>query len=468
MHTRIFAAVILLCIVPLSCKKKPDSKELISRTSDLSNKPSEKVAQMLEALRKTDAPTTAEELRRFYETPPLATNAAPLYTNAFSLLPDYGSSGNAFLWNDITNLPLRNAPMPKATRNELAKFCNENAALFDSLSIASQVKECRYTLHFSNDVMSTPVLYLSDINRCAKSMRAHCYWLIETGQIDRAVNSLCDQVALAQSLDRDPFLLSQYSRSACLTQCELGLERLLSRKKLDALQLTRLEQAFQWLSFKEGFARGLASERCIAIVLCQLPTKELRDMDILGLLSRIHESSTNSSRWAQLDMQSYRESATFVQDILFAVQSCEILIKAVDTPFPEAWELAKAFASNVAIAQTNLYVFTSLLTPSLRKTFERYAESEARLRVTRGALAIERMRLADNGRLPENADDPAVRSAMAGLNDPFDGKPIRYKRRAVNSYIVYSIGPNEKDDGGIPREESKDKTAYDLVFIVTR
>jgi len=468
MPSRIFAATLLVCFLSLACNKKTDSENSKPKTAKLAWKLPDEISLKLDALRKAGEPTTAEEMRRLYETTPLVTNAAPLYTNAFALLPAPGSFGYTFLSDGISNLPQHSAVMPKGTLDVLAKFCTENAALFDSLKTAARVKECRYSLDFHESLWDMPLTHVTGVGRCARAIRANCYLLIERGQIDAAVELIGDQVASVESLDRDPFLVSQLARSAWLTQCERTLERLLNRKKLDTSQLAQLEQAFQGISFKEGFTRALASERCSTIVICQRPAEQLKDMDILGLIPRLDESSANSSRWAQLDIQSYRESATFVQDILFALQSFEILIKAVDTPFPEALEVAKAFTSNVIIAQTNRYVFASLVTPSLRRTVERYAEGEARLRVTRGALAMERMRLVNNGRLPENADDPAVRSALSGLTDPFDGKPIRYKRRAANSYVIYSIGPDEKDDGGIPKEGAKDKTNYDLVLMVTR
>jgi len=468
MPSRIFAALLLICLLSLACNKKADSDSSKPKTAKSAWKLPDEIAQKLEALRKAGEPTTAEEMRRLYDTPPLATNAAPLYTNAFALLPGYDTPGGSFLSYGISNLPPRGAPMPKATLIALTKFCAENTALFDSLKTAALVKECRYSLDFPEKLWNMQFSHIVGVRRCAEAMRAYCYLLIERGQTDKAVELLCDQIALAGSLDRDPFLLSQLSRCACLTPCELALERLLNRKKLDAPQLARLERAVQSLGFKEGFTRALFSERCSAIVLCQRHAEELKDMDLPGLLGGIEKSSTNSPWWVQLDIQSYRESATFVQDILFTIQSNEILIRAVNTPLPEALEVAKEFASSVRIAQTKHYLFASLFTPSLRGTIGRYAEAEARLRVTRAALAIEKMRLANNGMLPENADDPAARSALSGLTDPFDGEPIRYKRRAANSYVVYSIGPDEKDDGGIPKGETKDKKNYDLVLMVTR
>src|ERR1035441_3788064 len=35
-------------------------------------------------------------------------------------------------------------------------------------------------------------------------------------------------------------------------------------------------------------------------------------------------------------------------------------------------------------------------------------------------------------------------------DDPYDGKPLRYKKLTPKGYVVYSIGRNRVDDGGFP------------------
>jgi len=55
--------------------------------------------------------------------------------------------------------------------------------------------------------------------------------------------------------------------------------------------------------------------------------------------------------------------------------------------------------------------------------------------------------------------------------DPFDGKPLRFKRLA-NGYMIYSIGRDLHDDGG--KEEPPSTTGvaktenYDITFTVER
>ena len=48
--------------------------------------------------------------------------------------------------------------------------------------------------------------------------------------------------------------------------------------------------------------------------------------------------------------------------------------------------------------------------------------------------------------------------------DPFDGKPLRYKK-LEKGYVVYSVGPDGNDDGGKERGLGDD---YDIIFVVER
>ena len=51
--------------------------------------------------------------------------------------------------------------------------------------------------------------------------------------------------------------------------------------------------------------------------------------------------------------------------------------------------------------------------------------------------------------------------------DPFDGKPLRYKR-LPKGYVVYSIGWDGKDDGGDEKVPEEQWHAPDVTFTVER
>ena len=76
----------------------------------------------------------------------------------------------------------------------------------------------------------------------------------------------------------------------------------------------------------------------------------------------------------------------------------------------------------------------------------------ARFKVLAAALAAESYRI-ENGKWP----DALSVLEREELLDPFTGKPLKYKRKDGDC-IIYSVGMNQRDDGGV---EDKSYTAED-------
>lgn len=67
------------------------------------------------------------------------------------------------------------------------------------------------------------------------------------------------------------------------------------------------------------------------------------------------------------------------------------------------------------------------------------------------------------GNYPGTLAEASGRIGWRIPDDPFSGKSLIYKRQ-VQGCILYSIGPNLKDDGGTP--PAKDQSPYDHGDIV--
>jgi hypothetical protein len=66
---------------------------------------------------------------------------------------------------------------------------------------------------------------------------------------------------------------------------------------------------------------------------------------------------------------------------------------------------------------------------------------------SRVALAIERYRRDHQGRLPSQLPDLSPAYVADIPIDPFSGSPLLFRERP-GSYVVYSVGPDRRDDGG--------------------
>ena len=88
-----------------------------------------------------------------------------------------------------------------------------------------------------------------------------------------------------------------------------------------------------------------------------------------------------------------------------------------------------------------------MLAPALDKAVLHSARAQTLVDEVRVACALERYRLA-KGSLPETLTALSPEFLNTVPVDVFDGKPLRYRREQDGRYLLYSIGWNEKDDGG--------------------
>jgi hypothetical protein len=91
-------------------------------------------------------------------------------------------------------------------------------------------------------------------------------------------------------------------------------------------------------------------------------------------------------------------------------------------------------------------VMIGLLLPATRKVQTAYDRAEQTQRNLHVAFALAAYR-GDHGRYPAKLDALATKYLAAVPGDVFSGKALIY-RPADKGYLVYSVGPNGKDDGG--------------------
>ena len=89
----------------------------------------------------------------------------------------------------------------------------------------------------------------------------------------------------------------------------------------------------------------------------------------------------------------------------------------------------------------------NFLTPALPRAFITQARNDAQIRIARTALALSLYK--SEVRSYPDSPDAIVPDYLPQIQlDPFDGKPLRYKRKD-GGYILYSVDVNRIDDGGI-------------------
>jgi hypothetical protein len=139
--------------------------------------------------------------------------------------------------------------------------------------------------------------------------------------------------------------------------------------------------------------------------------------------------------WA---MQSYLPS-----NHKLALEKLTEMIEYSKLPFDEQHAKFKAIPK---VPRGITTFFVSLLMPAIEKVTEAALRSRGELLATGVGIACERYRQ-KFGKWPEKLEDIPKDILPSIPNDPFTGKPINYKR-LPDGVVVYTVGPDGKDDGG--------------------
>jgi hypothetical protein len=130
----------------------------------------------------------------------------------------------------------------------------------------------------------------------------------------------------------------------------------------------------------------------------------------------------------------------------------EYILPLVDTDkriiSPSTMQQAGLAATNDFTRRGLSGVLARMTLPSLINSTERFARGQAHVDLARVAIGLERYRLA-KGKYPA-ALDALVPQFMADLpHDIINGEPLKYRTTSDGQFVLYSVGWNETDDGGV-------------------
>lgn len=410
-----------------------------------------RVRAELAAIRKAGYPVTLEELNGSYPEPE-GWNAADVYLQAFQEYtePSEELSQGLPIVGDA-ELPARGEPLPQGMREAIVQHLEANKGALELLHEAAAMEDCRYPLDFTEGI-DLLMPHFRELRRGARLLALEALHEAHEGRAEKAVESVAAGLALGRSLSREPALVSQLTRVPCNSTAVHSLERALSIMPLSVAQLDDLSSALTQSEVPDGMLRGLAAEaafgRSVFEMLGSGDGSAVKIPDAVGVMLRVA---------GLLDL----DQAAYLKITRQAIEACE-------KPLPERVEAVRALDMGKTVEDLPRYC---LVTRTLLSAYDLVAEVDAedvgRLGAARAALAVERYRLA-KGRLPERLDELVPQYLERVPADPFDGEPLRYSRRE-KGYVVYSIGPDGKDDGGAEEDpEDPRARAPDVTFTIER
>ena len=105
---------------------------------------------------------------------------------------------------------------------------------------------------------------------------------------------------------------------------------------------------------------------------------------------------------------------------------------------------------NSTIRAFSPYTFAlGYMVPNFTRATQAIAFAQARVNEAQAACALERYRLA-HAEYPETLDSLVPQFIEKLPHDVIGGQPLKYRRAPDGQFVLYSVGWNGKDDGGVP------------------
>jgi hypothetical protein len=421
------------------------------------------VNHQLRVLQTAGFPTSGSELNAWYASVPDDLNAALVLTQAFALLRVYPDRRS----NDVARFksPPRGQALTSEQRELLAGHVELNAEALAKGREALVRPKSRYPVDFSPG-FDADLSHLGKLRSLAQAAHYDAMLAIDSGNIHAAAISITDMLGLARTLEDEPALISQLVRLAIIRMAVATVERALAIGEFSDADLSRLRGAFAALQQGDLIARALVGERAMTIPRFRMSRAEM------NRLAKPTDEEPEGSNGAPVPGPAqvfFRATGFFERDLSFYLRSMETNITLASLPPPRRLAVTNLLAQQDREARRRYYIFSGLFLPPCDRAIVREIESFARARVAETALAVERFRR-ESGRLPQQLIELVPRFLTAVPADPFDGASLRYHPLS-KGYVVYSIGPDGRDDGGKGGPEKRSGTERlpeDIALTVER
>jgi hypothetical protein len=409
---------------------------------------SRSLRQAFATLEENGRPLTAEQV----VPPPVpdAENAALLYQAAIRRLKDTPSGATDLFQHldDLAKALLGDVPTD-ADRDALGRLLDAEASR-EALRLVREGTErpaCRFPLDYTKGA-GLELPHLADMRRLSRILCARARVQAASADVSGGWETVLVSLRLSAALRAEPLLISQLVRMA---QLQLSLDTI---RGLAAQGLPSDAQAAALAVFLDdrddgaALANALDAER----ILMGEWGFALEPSELMTLMT-LTDSGANIPRSLALLYRFMRLPPLWDRDHAAYLTVMHRYAALATEPYA-ADETAKWERQ---VSDVPRYcIITRLLAPALGQVKGRMLRLAAEKRITLAGLAVLRHRQA-RGAFPETL-------AAAGVTapDPFGGKPLLYRAEAAR-FLIYSVGPDLKDDAG-SREKGPDEKPRDMAW----
>ena len=348
----------------------------------------------------------------------------------------------------ITNEFPVSAEPQSAAKDVLLALSKYDSAI-EELRVASQLPYSRYPVDYDNESPWAILLpHLAPLKNSAQLLQLRSAAELQNGQSDKALDDVRLMLQLTDKIRSEPFLISHLVRLAMM---QLALQTIwegLAEHKWSDAQLVALDAELGKFDFAADYKLGMHGElggQTGEMDLIRRQPERMNDVSDFG-------NGGNGAYFPAEVAVHLFPTGWFYQNEYQAARLMQ------DYYIPAADASKGTFSPDVAregdgqlAAETKSFgpfiLYERLMLSALGNAVPKFAYGQASVNLARTAIALERYRLA-HGEYPESLDALAPQFIAEVPHDVIGGQPLKYRRDADGSFVLYSVGWNETDDGG--------------------
>jgi len=335
--------------------------------------------------------------------------------------------------------------LEEADVEELGAHLSANQEVFTLLYQAAELPPGHYVLDYAQGRMM-PLPHLSGIRWNVRVLHMDAVYAAFKKDPDRAYKALNAAMAVTRIVWSEPVLVNQLVRSACVGIIFDTMREVLGRVALNETQLARIQEWFASVYVPDAYVNSLVTERVFGIMAYKNPV----------LLAKDDEDWAREEYAAPI-IEVATALGLYVREWDRYFTGIDKLITALHLPYAEAKAVCDRFSDRPLwrpLDGSRRHHHHRAPLPGLSRELVSFARlpdtlgrDQARSSIGVTAMALERYGLAA-GTFPETLQVLVPEYLAAVPEDPFDRQPLRYQCKG-QGYLVYSIGINGVDDGGV-------------------
>jgi hypothetical protein len=345
---------------------------------------------------------------------------------------------------------------------ELATYLIHLRPLLVLVREATARPGCNFNRDWGRPSISMLLPETQDMRAAARALQLEAHARATQGDMRGACENVLAMHRLAEHVSEEPFLVSQLVSFAIDSMAVHILELLLQRHPVTVADLDVLND-FRSRPMRPRLQRAFRAQEAMALAtFCRVGDwRELEPLTRSGIGIISGDFGSRMTFWPL--------NASAVYRVFFwaaDVQSCREHSHTFEMLPTLPYKQAHVVWGNAeqSLRTSPIGIMTRLLIPAFPQSHIAATRTEAKTRLGQLAVAMHRHRL-QHGTFPSDLDELSRNTNVLIPRDPFDSQPLRLTK-TDDSLILYSVGPDLKDDHGAKMDEQTRTGDLTLVLKV--